>query len=154
MSITFSIQGIHEEDGDELPCAQCGLSFRDNRSGKHSPMECLCMGYGGAEELPQPQFSMNVANGNGYAILDALNLPVECYGEADPRDILARLDAAQIPTIEPSVEQHPVVSYEGVRDGVRIFNGGRSTEQVARYRDQLRKIASKAAKYDRKVIWG
>ena len=143
MSITFSIQGIEEETGDELPCAQCGLSFRDNRSGKHSPMECLCMGYGGPEELPQPQFSMNVANGNGYAILDALNLPVECYGEADPRDILARLECLQ-----PGELVTPDV------DAGVVFYAGRSAEQVARYRDQLRKIASKAAKYDRKVVWG
>jgi len=144
MSITFSIEGIEEETGDELPCPQCKLSFRDNRSGKHSPMECLCMGYGGPEQLPQPQFEMNVANGNAYALLEAIGQTPDYCGEVDPRDVLVGLERLQPGALESADEQ----------PAANVYCAGRSSEQVARYVAQLRKIALKARKYDRRVVWG
>jgi len=144
--MTFSIEGIEEETGDSLPCPDCGLSNYDNRvKPGASPMDCSCMGYGGPEQMPVPQFELNVANVNGADLLRHLGLPAECYGEADPQDILTALALRH--------GSNDLLESEDRSEG-NVHECGRSADQVARYMAKLEKIAVKAAKYDRKVIWG
>lgn len=88
MSLTFSIDGIREENGHDLPCPDCGLTLAD----PHGDPDCTCMGYGGPEVLPQPRFELNVSNGNGCDLLRILGVPATCVGELDPRDLLVALE--------------------------------------------------------------
>lgn len=146
MSVTFSIQGIHEEDGYELPCPSCGQSMRDCMDPERRDYDCTaCMGYGGPAEMPQPQFELNVANTNALALLAFLGLPAECCGDADPQDILTALALRY--------DSHAELATDTVVDG-NVTHVGRSPFQCARYLEQLTKIATKAAKYDRRVVWG
>lgn len=125
MSMTFSIQGLGEEHGYELPCTACGVSLLGAlEPGERRHLDCrVCLGYGGPEELPKVRHELNVHNGNGVALLAALGLPTEAAGEVGARDLLVSLELRG---------DHPT---------------------VARYRETLERIASRAAKYDRPVVW-
>lgn len=90
MSVTFSIEGIREEAGYELPCPDCGLSLDNAHLHDDRDFDCSCMGYGGPRELPQPRFELNVHNGNAVAILGHLGLDAMA-GDVDPRDVLSVL---------------------------------------------------------------
>lgn len=144
MSITFSIEGIEEETGNELPCPKCGVSLATACLPENHSNECeLCQGYGGPAQLPEPQFELNVANGNGYALLEWMGLGAECAGDAHPWAILIALNTQDASPLQSVDVDAGVVHY-----------CGRTAEQVARYVEKLRKIALKASDYDRKVVWG
>lgn len=148
MSFTFSIAGIEEEHGYELPCPDCGLSLDSaalpENQDRRNP-DCSCFGHGGPEELPAPQFELNVATANGIALLRFLGLETAEYGEVDPADLLTALalkqDHADLLTVPYSHD-------------ARVIDGGRSQNQVERYFAKLTKIAAKAAEFDRMVVWG
>ena len=137
MSVTFRIEGIEEEDGDELPCPACGCSMRDMRMVVGPRAHCdTCSGYGGPERMPVPQFELNVANANAATLLRFLQLDVEvCGGELEPEQLLQVLAVKEGRAIELA------------------DCGVLSTDQVARYWRMLRKIARKAMRYQRRVIW-
>lgn len=127
MSMTFAIEGLSEEQGYELPCKGCGVSLMGAlEPGEQRHLDCrVCGGYGGAadEDMPKARHELNVNNGNGAALLRALGLPDSQDGAADPRDILTAL----------------------------ALRG--EDEAVARYRATLERIASRAVKYNRAVVW-
>lgn len=144
MSITFSIEGIEEENGSELPCPDCGVSLAKACLPENHSNTCeLCQGYGGPAQLPEAQFELNMANGNAYAVLEWMGLGAECAGDAHPWAILLALNTQDASPLEAVDVDAGVVLYSG-----------RTREQVARYITKLRKIAHKAAKYNRKVVWG
>jgi len=126
MSMTFSISGISEEHGYELPCKGCGVSTRAAMEpAEQRHRECrICCGYGGAADadLPRPVFELNVANGHGCEALRALGLPTRTAGLVPAQDLLVAL----------------------------VLRGG---SLKARYRSALQRIATQAAKYGRPVIW-
>lgn len=125
MSATFSIEGITEEAGYELPCEACGVSLYgalDPRESRH--LDCpACLGYGGPVDIPKAQFELNVHNQNCAALLRLVGLESAPEGAADPRDILTKLALVEVP------------------------------QELATQAAKLAKIASKAAKYDRRVVW-
>lgn len=127
MSLTFSIEGLSEEHGYELPCKGCGVSLVEAlEPGEKRHLDCrACGGYGGAAEqdMPKPRHELNVNNGRGAALLWALGLPVVPSGEVDPRDLLVALEG----------------------------RGGHAA--VAGYRRILERIATRAASYHRLVVW-
>ena len=123
MSVTFRVHGIGEEQGYELPCPFCKRSMRDVvASTEHVP--CTeCDGYGGPPELPQPQFELNVHQGNAGALLRLLQLDNAPAGSVDPVDLLVKLSLTPCPAAH---ERHFA---------------------------QLAKIAKKARRYERSVVW-
>lgn len=158
MSITFSIEGIHEEDGTDLPCPDCGLSLATAHLHPQRNFDCSCGGYGGPEELPEPQFQLNLSNGNGMALLRFLELGSDPYGAAEADHVLFQLaikGASSGLLTAPAVSEQLVrITSDGVGMGPMVHTGGRTTEQVERYLSTLGRIAAKASSYGRKVVWG
>lgn len=145
MTITFQIEGIEQEDGDELACPDCKLSMRDNRvKPGASPMDCSCYGYGGPAVMPVPQFELNVSNVNGADLLRFLGVEFDYCGDIDPRDLLTAL--------ANSHGNHYQLEVDPTSEG-NVYYMGRSTDQVARNMAKLEKIATKAVKYGRRVVW-
>ena len=124
MSTTFTIDGIEEENGYELPCPACGHSLMSAANLSEPPNCSACLGYGGPDDMhmPVPQFVLNVHNGNARKLFDLLQLDPES-GQVEAGDLLFRISMVNCP------EAH---------DG-----------HIAK----LVKIAEKARKYDRPVVW-
>jgi hypothetical protein len=143
MSLTFSIEGIQEEKGYELPCRGCGMTIMQ-AIGQH---ECaVCSGYGGAadEDMPKVRYELNVANLNGYALLNFLDLPLDASGAVKGIDLVLRL----------AIVKHS--RYELCRPAQRsgnVFTGGLERPQVDNYFRVLTRIARQAMRYRRNVIW-
>lgn len=144
MTISFSIDGIEEEHGYDLPCPDCGLTLSDAHLDDDRNFDCSCYGYGGPEKLPEPQFYLNVSTENGVALLRHLGLPAEEFGQVDPQDLLTALAIKE--------GQDDLLMCSGEFRG-RNFLGGRTASQVERYRSKLTKIATKASDYGRDVVW-
>lgn len=154
MSITFSIQGLEEEDGLDLPCEMCGC--RLDRSCGH--FDCQCGGYGGPKNFPRPRYELNVANTNGLALLRFLNMDAEYYGSIDPDPMLAALAARRLSADElveePTVERLTRLSPQGIDQGPLIHHCGRTRDQVDRYLEVLTRIAKMAKRIGREIVWG
>jgi hypothetical protein len=127
VSFTFSIEGVGEEHGHELPCKGCGVSLLGAlEPSERRHLDCpVCLGYGGAadEDLPKVRYELHVHNGNGAALLSLLQLDLAA-GQADPVDLLVKLTLARIPRCH---EAHA---------------------------EALSRIATQARKYSRNVVWG
>lgn len=134
MSLTFSIEDLHEEHGYDLPCPTCGLStIAAMALPATAPTTCeVCGGYGGPadEHMPRPQFELNVSNVNGALLLEALDLDEEPSGAVEPTDLLREL----------------AIKYQRRGD---VF----PLPQADAYWAQLRRIATKARQYSRRVVW-
>lgn len=142
MSVTFSVEGLEEERGFDLPCPDCGISIGEALQNRPS-LDCSCGGYGGPEKLPIPRHELNVANGNAAAILRHLALesddPRYLFGGADPKDILTAMETRHwIGLVSPDR-----------RLGPNTIKCGRTPDQASGYYRTLRRIAKKAAKYGR-----
>jgi len=148
MSITFSIEGIREEQGYELPCTGCGVSaIAALTTGETRHRECpVCDGYGGAsgEDQPQPRYELNVANLNGAELLDFLGLPVGYSGEVP--------GAAMVLSLACNSARRYKLCRDTVQDG-NVITHGRNREQVDYYFRVLNRIAKKATQYNRNVVW-
>jgi hypothetical protein len=140
MSVTFSIDGIEQETGHDLPCPDCGTTLATGGG----PDDCSCYGYGGPERLPFATFELNVANENAIALLRFLGLPDEYCGSVDATDLLGRLSIKRA-SVDLLVEPGSV-------DG-RVISVGRNRAQVERYLDRIERIATQAQKYARNVVW-
>jgi len=142
MSITFSIQGIEEEHGYELPCPDCGLSMRDVSAGKSSPPDCSCMGYGGPDQLPVPRYELNISNFNAAALFSHLRIEFDDCGTIDPREILTALAVYPAQALISSDESSS-----------NLIMCGRSADTVKHYYDRLTRISQMALEYGRNVVW-
>ena len=140
MSITFSIEGIEQDTGLELPCPSCGLRLADENDYES---DCVCMGYGGPPDIPIARFEMNLANGNAEALLTHLGFRVNDFG-APATDVIVALE---------SNPRYPLITSDKWR-GLRSVICGRTREQVQLYYETLRRIALKAQQYSRAVVWG
>lgn len=143
MTITFSIEGIEEEHGYELPCPDCGLSMDDAVGRKHGDPDCSCLGYGGPDKMPEVRYELNVSNANAGPLLDHLGIEFDHCGAVDPREVLAAL-AVRSPAELTSPASH----------APGWFNGARTPRTVAHYYARLTRIAKMAIKYERRVVWG
>jgi len=146
MTITFSIEGIQEETGDELPCLSCGetlLGAMHKANGDRNEDCPACFGYGGPETVAEPRFELNVSNVNAGALLRHLGIEFDYCGEVSPQDLLTAL----------AVRSSDELMVEAPHSEGNWHYGGRSAEQVARYVAKLEQIATMAAKYDRRVVW-
>ena len=180
MSVTFSLprgfESITDADREAVrrsPCPECG-GQRDycgvTDPAKPSRGCSNCHGYGGDTEAEGSLYEreatedggFNVANGNAACIVqDLLNLSCEevYSGSVDPATALTRLAAAglfaQRSVREPSESCGVVLTSEGVSDGCRMIECGRSLEQVESYVVRLRHLAKIAVERGApSIIWG
>lgn len=147
MSITFSVEGIEEEHGYDLPCPDCGLSMDDVVAipgGSYVNAKCSCLGYGGPDKMPVVRYELNVSNVNAAALLDHLGIELDHCGAVEPLDVLAAL------AVRDPAELLRTVTH---RDGGWIGNP-RSVMTVAHYYERLTRIAKMALEYRRRVVWG
>lgn len=107
MTVTFSIDGIEEENGGDLPCPDCGLTLASPERG--DPF-CSCLGYGGPEQLPTPRFELNVSNVHAAELLESLDLACGLYqGDLEPREVLLAL-ALRSPSCDRTRRYHVVLA--------------------------------------------
>lgn len=144
MTISFSIDGIEEEHGYELPCPDCGLSLANAHLHHDRDFDCSCMGYGGPDKMPTPKFWLNVATENGLELLEHLGLPRTSEGQVKPHDLLTALAIKE--------GQDDLLTLPLSHDG-RFTHNGRSLDQVGRYMVKLTELANKAAEYGSLVVW-
>jgi hypothetical protein len=89
---------------------------------------------------------LNVANLNGFALLDWLGLPTVYAGEVLAADVLTAIALRQGDEslmTAPDRELSP-----------RVWVGGRTRAQVERYVSVLTEIAETADRHGRTVLWG
>ena len=179
MSVTFSLpHGFEATTRAEreavyaLPCPECG---GHNPYGPPNPVtasnDCgTCFGHGGDTDAETAFYAretdvdcgFNVANGNAaYIVQDLLNLPdEEVYdGSIEPHMVLMRLAVAgafaQNGVREPSESRGVILTPEGVSDGCRVIDGGRSLEAVESYIVRLRRLAEVAIERGApSIVWG
>jgi hypothetical protein len=126
MSMTFRVEGLDEERGYELPCKGCGVSLVGAMEpGEQRHLECrVCSGYGGAADADLPRPRHELNVHNGNAAALLSLLQLDpAAGEADPVDLLVKLSLVRVPRCH---EDHVAV---------------------------LSRIATRARKYSRKVVW-
>jgi hypothetical protein len=107
---------------------------------------------------------LNVANGNGYAILrDLLGLgpKVECWGEISASAVLCQLavsasrvlGAVEAPSDTQGERVVLTTSGVSVEKTCRVISGGRSIEQLERYVERLRALAEHAEANGEEISW-
>jgi hypothetical protein len=96
------------------------------------------------------KWEMNMANGNFSTLMSALGIDLggEYCGAFDARILLAALDRF-IPTLAIRG-----ASEERTDAGALIIDCGTSLEYVIRRTNQMREIATEAAKREEKIVWG
>lgn len=140
MSVTFSIEGIEEETGYELPCEVCGRKLGHD----DAMADCsACYGFGGPSNMPQPRFVLNIANGNAMDLLEYLGLYCDYAGSIDPG------------LLDEKLREFPPNEFEAPNRQLKanVTQCGRTKDQVDRYWRVLRRICKQAKKYSRKVVW-
>lgn len=146
MSVTFSVEGLEEEHGYDLPCPDCGDSMMTAVARSVPLRDCSCMGYGGPIELPRPRFEMNLTNRNALVLLEWLDLPVQdgtLEGATDGQDLLTTLavkETSQLVELLAAARDE----FDVQQDVARL---------AVRYVRLLSRIAQRAAKWGRSVIW-
>ncbi len=152
MSITFTItNNVPYSNANGLTTytvydCQC-MDYPEGCAGCH-----YCKGTG-KESFPCYPFDMNVANGNAYPLLRLLKMGEEPCGECNPQVILDGINfvrAIQTAGCSPLVTDDTT---DIGSKGCRVYNMGRSEEQVERYLDTLYAIAMEAARRKTTVVW-
>ncbi len=128
--------------------------------------ECLCVYDGhansncpyckgtGVDRMEETPFEMNVANGNGWALLEILGITPDYSGCEDAQKFL---DGVAFVRALNNVGHEPLVteaSEETGTGGCRIIHCGRTPEQVQRYLDTIEVIATEAKRRGVKITWG
>jgi len=125
-TVSFFIQGIHFETGRELPCSVCGVTGHETLGKARELLEHCpgCGGYGGVT-IDQSPFILTVSDLMANEIVCRLRLGVQvgCSGSTSPEWVLKHL---------PARPMGPGHSY---------------------WLPRLRRIAIKAQKYRRWVVW-
>lgn len=149
MSVTITIA----DNRQYCTANNLGRTVREECCTDHDVLCPCCHGHGFVEYVELP-FELNLANGNFATLAAALgvfdddNGQVEYCGAVDGRRLLTALRS-----LDPAlVLRAPAAEYDDGR--LRVFHGGLTREQVARYIAELSAIAAEAERREQPIVWG